>query len=128
MKKIIVIFAVGSICVLSIPYLLSYILPYPPLPFENMTKRDVLEKIKDSDQRLVKLTIENGHDWYITSERDLSAVDEMIKEVVSKEGWMFEQKEGSGLIFEQQGEKLIATTKKWTSDYVLCQIPANFSE
>lgn len=128
MKKVIITFAVGTVCVLIIPYLLSYRFHYPLLPFENMTKREVVEKINDADNRLVKLTTENGHEWFITSERNIAAVDEMIKELVSKEGWVFELKEGSGLIFEKQGERLIVTTQKWTGDYVLCQIPAYFNE
>lgn len=128
MKKVIVTFAVGIICVLIIPYLISYALYYPPLPIESMTKKEVLEKGNDADKQLVKLTSEKSSEWYITSERDISAVDDMIKELVGQEGWVFKDKEGSGLIFEKEDEKMVATTEKWTGDYVLCQIPKNFRD
>ena len=128
MKKVIVTFTLGTICVLVIPYLISYALNYPPLPIESMTKREVLEKGNDADKQLVKLTSEKNSEWYITSERDISAVDDMIKELVGHEGWVFKEKEGSGLIFEKRDEKLVATTEMWTGDYVICQIPANFRD
>lgn len=53
----------------------------------------------------------------------MASADEMIKELISKNGWVFKQKDGGGLFFEKQGNRLIVTTQKWTSDYVLVQIP-----
>lgn len=92
-----------------------------------MSKKAVIEKLNDSDKPIVTLSNENGQQWYIIRERDASAADELIKEMVSQKGWTFRQKEGSGLFFEKQGENLIVTTQKWTGDYVLVKIPAPFS-
>ena len=57
----------------------------------------------------------------------MASADEMIEELVSENGWVFKQKDGAGLFFEKQGNRLIVTTQKWTGDYVLVQIPSNFN-
>ncbi|MEK9197025.1 hypothetical protein [Ureibacillus sp. FSL E2-3493] len=46
----------------------------------------------------------------------------------TQRGWTLTDKDGSGLFFEKQGEKLIVTTQKWTSEYVLVDIPADWKE
>jgi len=38
-------------------------------------------------------------------------------------GGFSKQKDGAGIFFEIQGNRLIVTTQKWTSNYVLVQIP-----
>ena len=96
---------------------------YPMLPIENMSKKEVLEKVNDSDNQIIQLSKENNIEWYIIKERNISDADEMIIELVSQKGWMFKEKEGSGLFFEKEDEKLIVTTQKWTSDYLLVKIP-----
>lgn len=126
MKKAIVTFAVGTFSVIVISFVFFHKIYYPPLPFDSISKKDVLEKVTDSDKQLVKLINENGIQWYITSEQNISSVDEMIKELVAQKGWVFNLKEGSGLVFEKQRKKLVVTTEKWTGDYVLCQIPSKF--
>lgn len=130
MKKVLLTFSLGIISILVIVFVFAFFnkVYYPSLPIENMSKKEVIEKINDSDQQIVKLTDENSREWYITSERNQSKVDEIVKEMVSLNGWTFEQKEGSGLIFEKQEEKLIVTTQMWTGNYVLIEIPSNFND
>lgn len=77
---------------------------------------------------MVKLSNENGQEWYIINERNPAVADEITKEMVSQKGWIFKQKDGSGLFFEKQGTSLIVSTEKWTSDYMLVKIPAYFNE
>jgi len=48
--------------------------------------------------------------------------------MVSQKGWIFKQKDGSGLFFEKQVTSLIVSTEKWTSDCMLVKIPAYFNE
>ena len=126
MKKVIITFTAGTLCLLAIAFVFSQSLYYPSLPLDTVSKREAVEKIKDSNRQMVKLTNENGHEWYISSETNISVVDELIKEMVGQQGWVFTQKDGSGLFFERQGERLIVTTQIWTGDYVLIQIPAHF--
>lgn len=75
-----------------------------------------------------KLTVEDGFAWYITSEQDMSIVDDTIKKLVDQNKWIYKDKEGSGLIFEKQEKKLIVTTQKWTGKYVIVKIPSNFND
>lgn len=126
MKKVlltigIIIFLVGVFVFYNKLYL-------PQLPIENISKKTVIEKIKDSETQMVKLSNENGLEWYVIKERDTSVADEMISEMLDQNGWTFKQKEGNGLFFERHGENLIVSTQMWTGDYVLVKIPANFNE
>lgn len=101
---------------------------YPPLPVEGLSKKEVVEKITHSEESLVKITEENEIEWFITNTENMNEVDELIKKRASHNGWVFKEKEGSGLFFENQGTQLIATTEQWTSDYVLVQIPSGFND
>ncbi|MED3803902.1 hypothetical protein P4562_18420 [Lysinibacillus xylanilyticus] len=126
MKKVlltigIIVFLVGAFVFYNKLYL-------PPLPIENISKKTVIEKINDSETRMVKLSNENGQEWYVIKERDTSAADEMIKEMLYQIGWTFKQKDGNGLFFERHGKNLIVATQKWTGDYLLVKIPVNFNE
>lgn len=126
MKKVlltigIIIFFVGAFVFYNKLY-------FPQLPIENISKKAVLEKINDSDSKLIKLSNENGHEWYVINERNTSLADEMIKNMLDQNGWIFEQKDGNGLFFERHGENLIVSTQMWTGDFVLVKIPTNFNE
>ncbi|MFJ5563498.1 hypothetical protein [Lysinibacillus xylanilyticus] len=126
MKKVlltigIIIFLVGAFVFYNKLYL-------PSLPIENISKKTVIEKINDSETKMVKLSNENGQEWYVIKERDTSVADEMIKEMLDQNGWTFKQKDGNGLFFEKHGENLIVATQKWTEDYLLVKIPVNFNE
>ncbi|MCG7335048.1 hypothetical protein MHZ95_07140 [Sporosarcina sp. ACRSM] len=99
---------------------------YPPLPIDHLSAKDALEKLKSSDERIVEIATDNDYTWYITKSQ--SEVDENIKQMISSNGWEFKEKEGSGLFFEKEGERLIATTQMWTKKYVLVQLQNTFKE
>ncbi|MFE3577461.1 hypothetical protein [Lysinibacillus sp. NPDC059133] len=125
MKKVIV--TIGIIILLVGAFVFYNKLYLPPLPIEHISKKTVIEKVNDSETRMVKLSNENGQEWY-GIKGNISAADEMIKEMLDQNGWIFKQKEGNGLFFERHGESLIVSTQMWTGDYVLVKIPANFNE
>lgn len=126
MKKLLL--SIGLMIIFVGAFVFYNKLYYPSLPIENMSKKEVIEKLNNSDEKIVKLLNENGQQWYIISERNISVADEIIKEMVSQYGWIFKQKDGNGLFFEKQGENLILSTQMWTSDYVLVKIPATLKE
>lgn len=101
---------------------------YPPLPIETISKKEVLGKLKHSDNKIIQLTSENGKIWYIVNERNQSVVDEVIIDLMSQKDWAFKEKDGSGLFFEKQDDDLIITTQKWTGNYSLVDIPKKFDE
>ncbi|MGX2960647.1 hypothetical protein JNUCC23_15435 [Peribacillus sp. JNUCC 23] len=124
MKKMIVL-------VVSVLFIVVFVfnnkLFLPPLPIDHVSKKEAIEKLNDSNKAIVKLSRENGYEWYITYS-DQSIADENIKDMLSQNSWMFKQKDGSGLFFEKQGAQLIATTQMWTGDYVLVKIPVTFND
>jgi len=61
---------------------------------------------------MVKLSNENGHEWYVIKEGNTSVTDEMIKEMLDQNGRIFKQKHGNGLFFESHSENLIVSTEK----------------
>lgn len=126
MKKWLV--AMGLIIVSVGAFVFYNKLYYPPLPIENISKKEVIEKLHDSNEKIIKLSNENGSEWYIINERNQVATDAIIQELASQNGWVFKQKEGSGLFFEKQGESLIVSTEMWTGNYVLAKIPSHFND
>ena len=125
MKKLLIV--IGVMLLIYGVFVFYNKLYYPPLPIENLSKKEALDKLNDSDEQIVHLSNENNYEWYIINERNMASADEMIEELVSENGWVFKQKDGAGLFFEKQGNRLIVTTQKWTGDYVLVQIPSNFN-
>ena len=126
MKKILI--TIALIVVLVGAFVFYNKLYYPSLPIETISKKEVIEKLNHSDQKIIKLTSEKGKEWYIVNERNQSNVDDIIKDMMKEKDWVFKEKEGSGLFFEKQGEELIVTTEKWTSNYSLVDIPMGYDE
>lgn len=71
------------------------------------------------------LSKEDNWTWYVTRSNNngILEADKKIKEMISKEEWTFKDKDGSGLIFEKNGKRLIVTTEMWTGKYVLFKVP-----
>ncbi|OXS72652.1 hypothetical protein B1B04_15245 [Lysinibacillus sp. KCTC 33748] len=126
MQKVIV--SIGLIILLVGTFVFYNKFYLPPLPIESISKKTVIEKINDSETRMVKLRKENGKEWYVLKGENISTADEMIKEMLDQNGWVFKEKDGRGLFFERHGENLIVTTQMWTGDYVLVDFPADFNE
>ena len=126
MRKIGIV--IGVIVLLVGGYVFYNKLYYPPLPIESITKKEVIEKLNNSDVKIIKLTVENGKEWYIVNERNQLNVGEIIIEMMSQKDWVFQEKDGSGLFFEKQGKRLIVTTQQWTGNYSLVDIPVSFDE
>ena len=125
MRKIVIAF--GLIILVAGVYIFSNKLYYPPLPIESVSKKEVIEKLNDSDEKMIKLTTENEKIWYIVNDRNQLNVDETVKQFLTEKGWVFTEKMGSGLFFEKQGEKLIIETQKWTKNYSIIDMPVHFN-
>lgn len=125
MKK--VGFIVGIIIMIGV-FIFANKLYYPPLPIENISAKDAIEQLNNSDSKIVKIAEEGDFIWYITrSENEgISIADEKIKQMFTAKGWKFKEKLGSGLVFEKDDENLIPTTQMWTKKYVLVKVPSKF--
>ena len=103
-------------------------LHYPSLPIDDISAKEAIDILKQSDSKIAEIAVEGDSIWYITSSENkgISISDENIKQMVVSNGWEFKEKDGAGLFFEKDGKKLIATTQMWTKNYVLVKIPSNF--
>ncbi|MDR7080505.1 hypothetical protein J2Y03_005592 [Neobacillus niacini] len=103
-------------------------LHYPTLPIDDISAKEVIDILKESDSKIAEIAVEGDSIWYITSSENkgISIADENIKQMIGSNGWEFKEKDGAGLFFEKDGKRLIATTQMWTGNYVLVKIPSNF--
>ncbi|WP_017754016.1 hypothetical protein [Calidifontibacillus oryziterrae] len=101
---------------------------HPPLPIENLTAKEVIEKLEETDSQLVEISVEDDTIWYITRTQNggISIADENIKQMIGTKGWEFKGKDGAGLFFEKDGERLVVTTQMWSKKYVLVKVQSKF--
>ena len=101
---------------------------YPSLPIDNLSAKEVIKKLKNSDNKVVEIAVEGDTIWFITrtDNQGILIADENIKQMLGSNGWEFKDKDGSGLFFEKDGERLIATAQMWTKKYVLVKVQNKF--
>ena len=127
MNKIRLILGIALI-IISV-FIFINIFYYPPLPIDNLSAKEVIRKMEKSDSKLVEIAVEDDSIWYITNGNEgIAVADENIKQMLSSIGWEFKEKEGSGLFFEKDGERLIATTQKWSKKYVLVKVQDKYKK
>ncbi|MDV6377871.1 hypothetical protein ORD22_06295 [Sporosarcina sp. GW1-11] len=121
---------VGIVIVIAAMFIFVNKSYYPSLPIDNITAKDVIGKLKNSDEKIVELATDNDSTWYITKSKNegISIADENVKKMIASKGWEYKAKEGSGLFFEKVDEQLIVTTQMWTKKYVLVQVQNKFKE
>lgn len=128
MKKVVFILGIAIVIVAVFIFVKkSY---HPPLPIESLSAKEVIGKLEKSDSKVVEIAIEDDTIWYITrtGNEGISTADENIKQMISSNGWEFKEKDGSGLFFEKDGERLIATTQMWSKKYVLVRVQSKFKK
>jgi hypothetical protein len=103
---------------------------YPSLPIDNLSAKEAIGKSENSDNKVVEIAVEGETIWYITrtDNQGVLIADENIKQMISLNGWEFKEKDGSGLFFEKDGERLIATTQMWSKKYVLVKVQSKFNK
>lgn len=101
---------------------------YPSLPIDNLSAKEAIEKLKNTDEKIVQIATVDDSIWYITRTENegILIADENIKQMIGSKGWEFKQKDGAGLFFEKDGEGLLVTTQMWTEKYVLVQVGNKF--
>jgi hypothetical protein len=126
MKK--AVFILGIAVVIIAVFIFVNKLYYPSLPIKNLSAKEAIVKLKESESKVAEIAVEGDSVWYITSSENIgiSIADENIKQMISSNGWEFIEKDGAGLFFEKDGRKLMAATQMWTGNYVLVKIPADF--
>ena len=98
---------------------------FPPLPIDGLSPKEAIQTLKASHSKIVQIAEEGEHLWYLTKieNKGIDSIDETIKQLVTAKGYQFKEKDGAGLFFEKEGDRLIATTQMWTKKYVIVKIP-----
>lgn len=96
---------------------------YPELYFEGGSKKDVIEKLKNSNDELVELANVDGFNWLGFKGNALDGRNKIIKQMESQ-GLKYEYYEGNGIFFTN-GERVIVTGRQWTGDYIIYQVPGS---
>ncbi|MDQ0230121.1 hypothetical protein [Metabacillus malikii] len=73
---------------------------YPTLPVKSISKRSALATINDSTESIVKLTEENGYEWFMTR-KEKGQGYKNLKMLMNENGWVFQGQEGSGYFFKK---------------------------
>ncbi|MFZ0447591.1 MAG: hypothetical protein WAM95_23720 [Bacillus sp. (in: firmicutes)] len=128
MKKI--GFIIGVVIVIIARFIFVNKSYYPSLPIANSSAREIIGKLEVSDSKIVEIVVEDDTIWYITrtDNQGILLADENIKQMIGSNGWEFKEKNGSGLFFEKDGERLIVTTQIWTKKYVLVKVQRKFKD
>lgn len=120
----------GLVLIVAAVFILVNKSYYPPLPMNNLSAKEAIEKLKNTDEKIVEVATENDSIWYITKSesKGMSLADDNLKLMIGSKGWQFKEQAGAGLIFEKDGKKLVVTTEMWTTKYVLVQVQKKFKE
>ncbi|AST91259.1 MULTISPECIES: hypothetical protein [Sutcliffiella] len=123
MKKVVALTGIVLVVLIVIVYINK--LYYPSLPIDGVSAKEVINKLQKSDSKFVQIAEKDNLVWYITptENQGILVADERIIKFLESSGWIFKEKEGSGLFFEQDGERKIVTTEMWTGKYVLVKVP-----
>jgi hypothetical protein len=121
LKKVAIIMGLIGLILLGILYYSKAY--YPPLPFDSVSKREVLDAVEDANGALAKVTEDDGYEWYIAKMEQGQAYDH-LKAMMKAQGWEFVEQMGSAFLFKQGDADLIVESEMWTGYYVLFQIPS----
>ena len=121
-------FIIGIVIVIIAMFIFVNKSYYPSLPIANLSAKEVIGKLEESDSKIVEIIVEDDTIWYITrtDNQGILLADENIKQMIVSNGWEFKEKDGSGLFFEKDGERLVVTTQMWTKKYVLVKVQSKF--
>lgn len=95
----------------------------PALPVRSVSKYEVLNQVQPTSRGMVKITEENGYQWYIC-EMDEGKAYDYLKKWMKNRGWTFKEQIGSGFLFQREQGEIIIHSEMWTQNYVLFHFPS----
>lgn len=114
-----------AIMCLSLLYVYSSKMYYPPAPIDTISKKELVSKGTDALNTLVYVANSNDQDIYIIRTDSSTSVSKIIEQVANEHNWTFIEQLGSGYIFEREGEQSIVTTEMWSKKFQLVKIRAD---
>ncbi|MBD1383381.1 hypothetical protein [Metabacillus arenae] len=102
---------------------LFYIIRQPEeFPTTNIEASKALNKLEQSDKKIVNVGTSKGSRWYLTHFDKGEGQKRFIKEM-ENQGWIYIKQEGSGILFEKSDQELKTTCVIWNSKYNVCNAP-----
>jgi len=95
---------------------------YPALPIDTISKREAIDKVNNANEPIVRLTEENGNEYYISRMQQGKAYDH-LKQMMSDRGFVFKEQMGAGYIFQRESVDVIVVSQMWSGKYVIFQVP-----
>lgn len=96
---------------------------YPALPFEDIKKREVLNKIEASNGELILLQSDSNMSWY-GYKVSLPGGKQALVDLMLGRDLTFIEQLGSGYFFEDSmGNRVIVESQQWTGRYILFKVP-----
>lgn len=93
------------------------------LPFEGVSKREVVSQLKQSNTKLILLKQDEKLNWY-GFEGNPSDGAEALKLLLQEQGLTFTEQNGSGYFFaNSEGVSVIVESQLWTGKYIIFEIP-----
>jgi hypothetical protein len=83
---------------------------------------NAIYKLHTTGNNIVKVSESNDFELYMTKKARGKPDDNFII-VMNRNGWNFVDQNGSGYVFEKDGNKVTVTTKIWFHWYFLIKIP-----
>ena len=118
---------IGMVLLIPVGFILYNNGWFSPLPVSSVSKSEVINKLEESHNNTVKITEENGYEWYITQMDKGKGYDD-LKKMFEEKGWKFSKQEGSGYFFEKENEEIIVTTEMWTQNYIIFKAKKGWSK
>lgn len=100
---------------------------YPPLPIQSISKKEVLAIANQQSDHFIKITEEDGYEWYMSKWGKKEVFNE-VKKMLGKYGWEIQKEKGNKLIFNKGEEQLTITTDRWSKNYTLAKIPVGWDD
>ncbi|WP_211748625.1 hypothetical protein [Paenibacillus sp. Marseille-Q4541] len=79
----------------------------------------LMYKLNTTEVSIVQMD-EEGH--YLALRENSN---ELLRDRMEREGWQFQQQEGSGYFFDKDNKEAVVTTKIWNRNYVIYQVNDN---
>lgn len=114
----------GTIIVILFGVLMIYLkdIYYPALPIDSVSKSEVINKVNKSNGNIVKITVEDSYQWYI-SEMKQGRAYENLKRLMKDKGWFFKEQLGPGFVFQNEQGEIMVSSEMWTRKYVIFHFP-----
>ena len=94
----------------------------PALPIKSVSKKEVIHKVNESPEDIVKIADEDGYQWYIAEKKGDETYDN-LKKIMKEKGWSYKKQDDSRFVFQSEQGEITVLSRMWTKEYVIFYFP-----